>query len=297
MNAHRKRGFTLIELLVVIAIIAILAAILFPVFAQAKTAAKKAVMVSNMKQNALAVIMYADGSDDMVPPRAALYFGPTGSKTYPSDGYTWESMVMPYTKSYAMFMCTEDPKPKYTSPYGSVRRALAAAGNVFISQPSGRGGTTRPSRTLGGLPQVADTIMLGIRFMNHRTTANYFTSVDWAKEAMFENTRVTKMPASTKEDRAQYGQVENIYQDGSIFAMCDGHAVYKKANGYPTVDNYGYPVGILFPGYEQRAAWWVKSTGYPHWDSGINCTDATPGDNKDDVALDCAVPGEEFRVK
>ena len=59
-----KKGFTLIELLVVIAIIAILAAILFPVFAQAKLAAKKAADLSNQKQAGLAQIMYCGDNDD-----------------------------------------------------------------------------------------------------------------------------------------------------------------------------------------------------------------------------------------
>jgi prepilin-type N-terminal cleavage/methylation domain-containing protein len=62
-----RRAFTLIELLVVIAIIAILAAILFPVFAQAKEAAKKTQCVSNTKQTALAAIMYAGDTDDVLP--------------------------------------------------------------------------------------------------------------------------------------------------------------------------------------------------------------------------------------
>ncbi len=67
---NKKSGFTLIELLVVIAIIAILAAILFPVFAQAKNAAKKAVDLSNVKQIALASNMYTIDSDDLLPLQA-----------------------------------------------------------------------------------------------------------------------------------------------------------------------------------------------------------------------------------
>jgi len=63
---HRK-AFTLIELLVVIAIIAILAAILFPVFAQAKTAAKKTTSISNLKQVELAEKMYQADYDDYIP--------------------------------------------------------------------------------------------------------------------------------------------------------------------------------------------------------------------------------------
>jgi len=62
-----KRAFTLIELLVVIAIIAILAAILFPVFAQAKEAAKKTTCLSNTKQMALGIYMYSNDNDDVYP--------------------------------------------------------------------------------------------------------------------------------------------------------------------------------------------------------------------------------------
>src|SRR5579862_1428612 len=62
-----KRAFTLIELLVVIAIIAILAAILFPVFAQAKMQAKKAASISNQKQMGLSLLMYSNDADDLYP--------------------------------------------------------------------------------------------------------------------------------------------------------------------------------------------------------------------------------------
>ena len=62
-----RRAFTLIELLVVIAIIAILAAILFPVFAQAKNAAKKTADLSNIKQIGLGTVMYAGDADDVMP--------------------------------------------------------------------------------------------------------------------------------------------------------------------------------------------------------------------------------------
>ena len=71
MNSAR-RAFTLIELLVVIAIIAILAAILFPVFAQAKAAAKKTASLSNDKQIALGAIMYGGDVDDMIPPAGSF---------------------------------------------------------------------------------------------------------------------------------------------------------------------------------------------------------------------------------
>jgi prepilin-type N-terminal cleavage/methylation domain-containing protein len=83
----KRRGFTLIELLVVIAIIAILAAILFPVFAQAKSAAKKTVDLSNLKQNMLATLMYSNDADDYLPP--AIF----------QEDYVFAARVLPYTKS------------------------------------------------------------------------------------------------------------------------------------------------------------------------------------------------------
>jgi len=113
-----KRAFTLIELLVVIAIIAILAAILFPVFAQAKEAAKKTACLSNTKQIALGVYMYAEDSDDYYPQNdwendpAGFYPG-TYNPANPSGTYqvTWTFTVQPYIKNWNLFVCNSDPKP------------------------------------------------------------------------------------------------------------------------------------------------------------------------------------------
>ncbi|MHB8635678.1 MAG: prepilin-type N-terminal cleavage/methylation domain-containing protein [Fimbriimonadaceae bacterium] len=88
-----SKGFTLIELLVVIAIIAILAAILFPVFAQAKLQAKKASCLSNTKQATLANIMYTDDSDDMFPQAES------GDDTVNAPHITWTTTTYPYVKN------------------------------------------------------------------------------------------------------------------------------------------------------------------------------------------------------
>lgn len=87
-NLSRRRAFTLIELLVVIAIIAILAAILFPVFAQAKAAAKKTLSLSNLKQTQLGTLMYLADYDDYYP----LAFAP-GSPGPPAGAYNWNFFV------------------------------------------------------------------------------------------------------------------------------------------------------------------------------------------------------------
>src|SRR5690349_8535220 len=93
----KQRAFTLIELLVVIAIIAILAAILFPVFAQAKVAAKKTVALSNAKQLATATMIYMNDTDDTFP---KTYFGfPSDCASWGSTYYNWRYSLNPYTKS------------------------------------------------------------------------------------------------------------------------------------------------------------------------------------------------------
>lgn len=112
-----RRAFTLIELLVVIAIIAILAAILFPVFAQAKAAAKKIAGVSNCKQINLAWMMYQNDSDDMVAPGTNWSIGPGSS--YPlcfgsSCFANWSWLVSPYVKNAPLFY---DPQIGNTPTY------------------------------------------------------------------------------------------------------------------------------------------------------------------------------------
>src|SRR6187397_1320782 len=96
MSAFRRRAFTLIELLVVIAIIAILAAILFPVFAQAREAARKASCLSNMKQIGLALQQYSSDYDGLFPP-----------SQLPSSGanVSWPTMSFPYIKNEGVFVC------------------------------------------------------------------------------------------------------------------------------------------------------------------------------------------------
>jgi prepilin-type N-terminal cleavage/methylation domain-containing protein len=98
----KRHGFTLIELLVVIAIIAILAAILFPVFAQAREKARQSSCISNAKQQALAIHMYAQDYDETLP---ILYYGEWGVKPQPVGHYPWLKVLMPYVKNKAVYTC------------------------------------------------------------------------------------------------------------------------------------------------------------------------------------------------
>ena len=94
-----RRGFTLIELLVVIAIIALLAAILFPVFARARENARRATCQSNLKQIGLGLIQYCQDNDETLP-----------TDYYPSGraNGTWRTCIMPYIKSTQIFVCPSE---------------------------------------------------------------------------------------------------------------------------------------------------------------------------------------------
>ncbi len=116
-----RRGFTLIELLVVIAIIAILASILFPVFARAREQARKAACASNLKQIGLAFLMYAQDYDEALPP-FSQGTGPQGCLGYAgADGPRWADMIFPYVKNSHVFDC----------PSGTQRMAVFSGGQCF----------------------------------------------------------------------------------------------------------------------------------------------------------------------
>jgi len=122
-----RRGFTLIELLVVIAIIAILAAILFPVFAQARAAARQASCISNTKQGALATLMYAQDYDETIPlldnngssyysccPSASCYpdWGTPGNDPNEPDAM-FTGVIQPYIKNSQIYYCPEIGKTNW----------------------------------------------------------------------------------------------------------------------------------------------------------------------------------------
>lgn len=118
----KRRAFTLIELLVVIAIIAILAAILFPVFAQAKFAAKKTADLSNTKQIGLAVKMYLPDWDDTMP----LFYAYNSDPTIytPAERRGTDLLLLPYTKNRDLFRSPLDTGGPYLAEeVGAARNA------------------------------------------------------------------------------------------------------------------------------------------------------------------------------
>lgn len=114
---RRTLAFTLIELLVVIAIIAILAAILFPVFAQAKAAAKNTVAISNMKQIGTAWALYISDYDDLYSPRRVVSERDSGGAVLQER--SWKQNMYPYIKNVDIFRDPQNPAARYTDDTSS----------------------------------------------------------------------------------------------------------------------------------------------------------------------------------
>jgi prepilin-type N-terminal cleavage/methylation domain-containing protein len=155
-----RRGFTLIELLVVIAIIAILAAILFPVFAKAREKARQTSCLSNMKQLGLGMLMYAQDYDETFPGLngPVLPHGANGSSFMDHPDYGtwggWATRILPYTKNTQMFICQSNAYRNCGCNYAVPGRYMNTAG-----APVEFFGATGPA--LGTLKRPAETLIIG----------------------------------------------------------------------------------------------------------------------------------------
>jgi len=125
-----KRAFTLIELLVVIAIIAILAAILFPVFAQAKAAAKTTACLSNLKQIGLGIVQYTTDNDDQYTGGWFVGLWGTQDISIPNGRYTWLDVMQPYIKNTQIFTDSMNAIPNKIGIYVPRDRVLAETGST-----------------------------------------------------------------------------------------------------------------------------------------------------------------------
>ena len=219
---HRKNfAFTLIELLVVIAIIAILAAILFPVFAQARAKARETACLSNMKQLAAGMIMYAQDYDDVFPD----IWRDFGTPGYPG----WAQRTYPYVKNDNIFFCPDGPKcvPQAIAGPQGIGGGGNVAANIYL-------GTSTP------LSQVAQT-------SNLMVVAETGVS-DWGTNGLFVRSADTTEWWGGNNDLygircgQNYDAADSIvvnmgyspwainwrHQGGANFVFGDGHARWKK---------------------------------------------------------------------
>jgi len=141
----RRKGFTLIELLVVIAIIAILAAILFPVFAKAREKARTSSCQSNLKQLSIGLMQYTQDYDETLPRR---YFA--------AEAQSWRVVIQPYLKSEQVFRCPSNTANNNISLDGVMRSSYGANGQDNQNTPMNRNATV----ALAAIDAPAQLIMV-----------------------------------------------------------------------------------------------------------------------------------------
>ena len=189
-----RKGFTLIELLVVIAIIAILAAILFPVFAQARESARAISCLSNEKQVALGVTMYVQDYDESFP--QAFYDAPDSIKGQPDAPWGpwaiahigWEKAIYPYVKNVQIFKCPDNDKGVDTGSGGDDAKptgVLNYAINAHLAQmPSNVDSSTNDKHkgyTLAAVRYPSSTILLveSVRASSTGSANSEMRTLEW----------------------------------------------------------------------------------------------------------------------
>jgi prepilin-type N-terminal cleavage/methylation domain-containing protein/prepilin-type processing-associated H-X9-DG protein len=208
MRPARKPGFTLIELLVVIAIIAILAAILFPVFAQAREKARQAACLSNLKQVGLGLQMYAQDWDETLPP--ANHVHDFGSPKVLERTPSFLGSLIPYTKNRAIFAC---PSAIVNLPYAPK-----------VMPPN----------------EFSDTNLLGNGVVLGRALAVVDRPADviYCQELNWRINEAQVRPIVTNARQQVYGAwhytspigegYSNLHMQGGNFVFADGHAKYRR---------------------------------------------------------------------
>ena len=248
----KRKAFTLIELLVVIAIIAILAAILFPVFARARENARRSSCQSNLKQIGLGIIQYAQDYDEKMP--RAYYAYPDSSGTPAGNDiigdYKWMDVVQPYAKSVQVFNCPSDSFSNgthraYVYPPSSRNSTLQEFGSYNCNQgysglgqdnsgPLG-GNATSQGASLSSMQDVSRTVMISdavgdngnASFSTTDTTSNFFISpatdaANPAKQRMIAN-----KPAA---GATQYSGPVEPHLDTANILFADGHVKSMKVD-------------------------------------------------------------------
>jgi prepilin-type N-terminal cleavage/methylation domain-containing protein/prepilin-type processing-associated H-X9-DG protein len=246
-STDRRRGFTLIELLVVIAIIAILAAILFPVFAQAREKARQASCLSNCKQIGIASNLYVQDYDETFPGHKwengeGLWTLPDGRAFKGHVG--WAAQFYPYVKSQAVYVCPSDDNPRRNYSDNGKQNPYANTWGKPFPMSYGENADIylrEPPLALAAISFPADTYWIADINGNHPVGFHQNYSGD-AKELFgpnhFNRLRFSKDCAGITHGGGQPGIPANHpnpgscarHNEGNIIVFADGHAKWERWN-------------------------------------------------------------------
>ncbi len=243
--APKERGFTLIELLCVVAIISILAAILFPVFAQAREKARQTTCLSNDRQMGLAMMQYVTDYDEQFPSGLGVS---EGERMWAGEG--WAGQCFPYHRSPGIFRCLSDAQgaanePNYVVSYGYNINLVAIPGewdDYYSAPPPGiaQSALNSPARSVllfevtGVLANVAisreGADPGSVPGRNYSASGNgldnrLYAQRDWSTRT--ENQYATgylggRLPPNP--NLTQFASPTGRHSNGSNFLLSDGHA-------------------------------------------------------------------------
>lgn len=284
-NIKASNAFTLIELLVVIAIIAILAAILFPVFAQAREKARQAACLSNTKQMAEAVAMFTQDHNEMLP--KAFYNdvvdGPTGMPW--NTG--WDAAIYPYIKNTQVFHCPSDVDSASYVVHSAVAGVPSPAEGLTMPTSYRLNASNQPNAAwdatpLSALDRPADAILIA-----ESTTgvdqANYNTLATWDTE---DRNFVCDMPGNVYTNNIAFdrhakvaGRSSNTWQSHSpenLPGSDRGISNYVFADGHAKALPWGATWQRIGP--DVKTANGSKTVTPTMWRQSFSGTDLSAGD-------------------